>query len=141
MPTTMQHFPLLPWWLTMPLGAVVLLIFARYLASLGAVEMEPKRKRIRAANTVLMMLATPLIAYGFGVATPARGRAYIFVWVLICSLMFMIIMLAILDMLNTLRVRRVEVREMRRDMVSQALAEAGAKSAGAESRKDDGPRS
>jgi ABC-type dipeptide/oligopeptide/nickel transport system permease subunit len=134
--TTMQHVPLVPWWLAMPVGAVVLVVLARYLVALGGAEMEPKRRRIRTANTVLMMLVTPLVAYGFGVATPARSRAYVFVWVLICSLLFMIIMLALLDMLNSLRLHRDHVRHMRRSMTAQAIVEA-ARGAGAES--GDGP--
>lgn len=121
---SLHHSPLVPWWVAMPLGAAVLLVLAVYLLALGGAEMDARRKRIRTANTILMMLVTPLIAYGFGVATPSRGRAYVFVWVLICSLLFMVIMLALLDMLNSLRLHRAQMRRLRESMTAQALLEA-----------------
>ena len=112
----MQHTPLVPWWIAMPFGAVVLLLLARYLLGLGAAEMDERRRRVRTANTILMMLVTPRVAYGVGVAPPARARASVCVWVLICSLLFMVILLAVLDMLNSLRLHRVHMRNLRRSM-------------------------
>jgi hypothetical protein len=139
--SALQYAPLLPWWLTMSLGALVLLILARYLLALGGADMNARRKRIRGANTILMMLVTPLVAYGFGVATPSRARAYVFVWVLICSLLFMIILLALVDMLDSVRVHRVQVRELRRAMATGESADADdADAAQGTRRKDDDTR-
>ncbi|MEX2217797.1 MAG: hypothetical protein WD749_03475 [Phycisphaerales bacterium] len=121
---SLHHSPLVPWWLAISAGAVMLLVLARYLLALGGAEMDARRKRIRTANTILMMLVTPLVAYGFGVATPSRARAYVFVWVLICSILFMVIMLALLDMLHSVRLHRAQMRAMRRSMTAQALLEA-----------------
>jgi ABC-type dipeptide/oligopeptide/nickel transport system permease subunit len=125
-PVTMQHSPLVPWWLAMPVAALVLVVLARYLLALFASDMEPRRKRIRGMNTFLMMLATPLVAYGFSVATPARHRAYIFTWTLICSLLLMIILLALLDIANSIRLHRTQVRDLRRSLSAQSLLESHA---------------
>src|SRR3954447_12123590 len=123
---TLQGSPLMPWWLTMPLGAAVLVMLARYLLALAGAEMEPRRKRIRAANTFLMMLVTPLVAYGFGVVTPSRPRAYFFTWTMICSLLLMIILLALLDMANSVRLHRTQVRELRKSMSARSIMESHA---------------
>jgi ABC-type dipeptide/oligopeptide/nickel transport system permease subunit len=124
--TTMQHTPLVPWWLAMPVAALVLVLLARYLLAVAPAAMEPRRKRIRTVNTFLMMLVTPLVAYGFGVAVPSRPRAYVFTWVLICSLLFMIILLALLDMANSVRIHRAQVRSLRRSMSAQSIMESHA---------------
>jgi undecaprenyl pyrophosphate phosphatase UppP len=136
--STMQGTPLVPWWLAMPVAAAVLVMLARYLLALFPAEMEARRKRIRIANTFLMMLVTPLVAYGFGVVVPSRPRAYFFTWTLICSLLLMIIVLALLDMANSVRLHRTQVRELRRSMSAKSLIESHAAMA-AKGGPDDRP--
>ena len=137
--TAMQNAPLVPWWLAMPPAAALLVVLARYLLALVGADMEARRKRIRAANTFLMMLVTPLVAYGFGVVTPSRTRAYLFTWGLICSLLLMIILLALLDMANSVRLHRTQVRDLRRSMTAQSLLESHAALAAKDRGSGDGP--
>jgi len=78
--------------------------------------MDPQRRRIRLTNTVLMMLSVPLVAYGFGIATPAHARVYVYVWVLVSALLFLVVLVALLDMLHSWRLHRMQLREIRRQM-------------------------
>jgi hypothetical protein len=122
----MDPNPLLPAWLTISVGAVVLVILAGHLLALNAAEMPYRRKRIRMVSNALMMLVTPLLAYGLGVAAPAQSRIYVMVWVLIAALVFMIIMLALLDLTTTLRLHRAHLKELRQKIAlarAQAIAE------------------
>jgi hypothetical protein len=119
--------PILPAWLVLPLGAIALLVLAGHLLALNAdSNMDPQRRRIRMTNAVLMMLTVPLVAYGFGVATPAHSRTFIYVWVLAAAILFLIIMVAAIDILNTWKVQRVQMRELRRKMAAARGAEARA---------------
>jgi ABC-type dipeptide/oligopeptide/nickel transport system permease subunit len=115
--------PLMPAWLALPVAAVVLLVLAGHLLALNISAMPPRRRRIRMATTVLMMLVTPLLGYGLGVVSPAQARMYVLVWVLVASLLFMILLLAVLDMTTTLRLHRTQLRELRERMAT-ARAEA-----------------
>jgi hypothetical protein len=133
----MQGTPVVPWWLAMPVAAALLVVLARYLIVIAGADMEARRKRIRLANTFLMMLVTPLVAYGFGVVTPSRPRAYFFTWTLIVSLLLMIILLALLDMANSVRLHRTQVRELRRNLSAQSLMESHAAIAAKGAKGDD----
>lgn len=106
--------PILPAWLVLPMGVLALLVLAgHFLALGGSRDMDPQRRRIRIANTVMMMLAVPLVCYGFAVATPAQARTYVYVWVLIAALLCFIILLAMLDMLHSWRLHRSQLRALR----------------------------
>jgi ABC-type dipeptide/oligopeptide/nickel transport system permease subunit len=111
-----ENTPLIPWWIALPLGALVLIVLGGKLLVLGVVAMDEQRRRVRVACTVLMMLAAALFSYGVGVATPARPRMYVLVWVLTAALLMMIIMLAMLDLLHTARLHREQLRALRRRM-------------------------
>jgi hypothetical protein len=105
--------PLLPAWLVLPAAVLTLLMLGGQFWVISAAAMDAQRKRLRQATTFLLMLLTPMAAYGFGIAAPARGREYVFVWVLIAALLFIIIMLALLDMLHSLRLYRQHMAQVR----------------------------
>ena len=126
-PLMLDQEPILPAWLVLPLGAVTLLVLAGHLLALNAdSKMDPQRRRIRMTNAVLMMLTVPLVAYGFGVATPAHSRLFIYVWVLSAAMLFLIIMVAAIDILNTWKVQRAQMRELRRQLAAARGSEARA---------------
>lgn len=115
---------ILPTWLVLPLGALTLIMLAGHLMALhAATDIEPRRRRIRMTNAVLMMVAVPFVAYGFGVATPSAARAFVYVWVVTAALLTMIIMVALIDMLHSWRLHRLQLRDLRRHLaVSRATA-------------------
>jgi hypothetical protein len=119
--------PILPAWLVLPMAVLALLALAGHLLALSAApDIDPQRRRIRMVNTALMMLTVPLAAYGFGIATPAQSRSYVYVWVLVSALLFMIILLAMLDMLHSWRMHRAQLRELRRQLAAARGSEAQA---------------
>lgn len=96
--------PILPPWLVLPLGLFTLVVVAAHLHLMhGDTTMPPSRKRIRTANGVVMLFATPLIAFAFGILSPADVRTFTITWAAIIGLLFVILLLAGLDALNTLR--------------------------------------
>jgi hypothetical protein len=119
--------PLLPAWLVLPVAVLTLLVLGGQFWTMSAAAMDGQRKRLRQATTFMLMLLTPVAAYGFGIAAPARGREYVFVWVLIAALLFIIIMLALLDMLHSLRLYRQQMSQVRAQIArerAQGLAAA-----------------
>lgn len=107
--------PILPAWLTVPLAGLTLLVLAVHVLLLHRSAIEPRRRRIRIANGLLMMVTTPLIAYGFSIATPSPQTAgnFVLAWTAIPALLFIIIMLGLFDVLNTLVVHRREFKKLR----------------------------
>lgn len=118
-----EDVPLIPVWLAIPLGSLMLIVLGGKLLMLGVVPMDDRRRRIRIACTALLMFITALFSYGVGVATPARPRIYVMVWVTIAALLMMVILLAALDLLHTAKLHRVNVRELRQ-RIAEARAEA-----------------
>jgi hypothetical protein len=128
-----EDVPLIPVWLAIPMGSLMLIVLGGKLLMLGVVPMDDRRRRIRIACTGLLMFVTALFTYGVGVATPARPRIYVMVWVIVASLLMMVILLAALDLLHTARLHRVNVRDLRQriaDARAEAMAQARAAGTG-----------
>lgn len=99
------------------MGALALIAIAGHLLWLNsATDMDPQRRRIRMTNAVLMMVVVPFVVYGFAIATPSKARAYVYVWVITAALLMMIIMVALIDMLNSWLLHRAQLRELRRQI-------------------------
>lgn len=106
--------PILSPWFVIPLAAATLLFLAGHLKAMQIAEMPESRRRIRTVNGLLMMFVTPLVAYLFGIVTADDERMFLLSGTAVVSLLFMIILLALLDALNTVRIARREQRELRR---------------------------
>lgn len=119
--------PLLAWWIVFPLAGLTLLVIAAHVAAIRESEgMPASRRRIRTVNGVLMMGTVPLIAYAFGVATSADARTFTLVWMLIIGLLAIIIVVAWLDAMNTVRLHRatrLETRERLAELRGQVAAQ------------------
>jgi hypothetical protein len=135
-PAMPETTPLLPAWLVLPMAVLTLLMLGGQFWAISASGMEVQRKRLRQATTFLMMLLTPMTAYGFAIAVPVRGREYVLVWGMIAALLFIVIMLALLDMLHSMRVYREQLAVVRRQLAETrardlAAALSAAKAGGA----------
>lgn len=111
--------PLAPGWLVLPLALVALLATAAHIIVLReapAGALPESRRRIRMAAGWVIMPTIPLTAYAFGIADPTRPGFYALVWMAVMGLLGVILILAFLDALNTVRLHRVEVRRLRREM-------------------------
>jgi len=120
---------LVPAWLAMPVGAVVIVLLAAHMRALAVAEMPESRRRIRTANGWIMLLATPVTAYAFGAATPADPRAFLLTWLSVAGLLAIVLFLAGLDIMNTGRMSmearhglRRELHDLHRDLGQSSSA-------------------
>lgn len=118
-----ENTPLLPAWVVLPVAVLTLLVLGGQFWVISRSAMDAQRKRLRQTTTFLMMIVTPMAAYGFGIAAPARGREYVIVWVLIAALLFLIILLALLDMLHSMRLYRVQAAAVRHQLAQDRARE------------------
>jgi prepilin signal peptidase PulO-like enzyme (type II secretory pathway) len=110
--------PLIPQWLALAAGTIALIVLAGHLLALNAAsDINPRRRRIRMTNAVLMMLVVPFVAYGFGIATPSRGRSYVYVWSITAAMLILIILVALIDVLHSWQLSRAQLRDARRQMI------------------------
>jgi hypothetical protein len=125
--------PLAPVWLVVPLAVLALLVIAAHVLALDKTEMPASRRRIRKVNGLLMMFTVPLVAYAFGVASPSQARLFVMVWMIVAGLVFLVLMLAMLDIVNTWRVTWNERRQLKRqiDSAKEAVRVLQSRGAGA----------
>lgn len=114
-PVTLAAGSLAPAWLVLPLAAVALLATAAHIivlreAPAGAIP--ESRRRVRIATGWVIMVAIPLTAYGFGIADPDRPGVFMMVWTAVIGLIGAILLLAMLDAANTVRLHRAERRRL-----------------------------
>ncbi len=129
--------PIAPVWLTAPLGAFGLLVIGSHLIGLQHAAMEPRRRRLRTATTILLMLATPLLVYAASIARPSDPRTFVLSWVLVAAIMVMVLLLAIVDIAHTTTMHRAELRELRQRLAESRAKELAALASGG---RDDAPR-
>tara|TARA_R110000782_G_scaffold57258_18_gene119755 strand:- start:53035 stop:53433 length:399 start_codon:yes stop_codon:yes gene_type:complete len=116
---TLADGPLAPGWLVLPLAAVALIATAAHIIVLreapkGAIP--ESRRRVRVATGWVILVTIPLTAYGFGIADPGRPGVFMTVWLAVIGLIGSILLLAMLDAANTLRLHRAESRRLRQDL-------------------------
>lgn len=109
--------PFAPVWFVMPVGVLTFIIVAWHLMSLRDMEMPSSRLRIRLATAFLMLLGTPLLVYGLAYVPPSEGRTFILTWVAIAGTVVLVLMLAWVDVLNNLRIGKLEQHALRRERV------------------------
>ncbi|MHA7813957.1 MAG: hypothetical protein ACX94C_11255 [Phycisphaerales bacterium] len=115
----MDPHPIAPAWLVLPIAAVALILQAGYLIAIKeatAEQMPASRKRIRTATGWLSMFAIPLAAYGFGLASPSDAGVFTIVWMLVIGLISAIVLLAVMDAMNTMRLHRSEGEDIHREL-------------------------
>ncbi|HPO93837.1 MAG TPA: hypothetical protein PL072_10245 [Phycisphaerales bacterium] len=116
--------PVLPAWLVMPLAGVTLLVIAAHVVAMHVSEMPVKRRRIRSAAGVLMMMVTALLAYALGVldalpspaSDPQATRAFVLCWLAILGLLMLVVMLAVIDLGHTARLAAAARKDLRREL-------------------------
>lgn len=99
--------PIAPWWLVLPMAAlsvVIVLIHLSALADRAHNEHVPlSRRRLRTAGGVVTLITIPVLAYSFGITTPADARDFALSWAASVGLLGMIVIIASLDALNSIR--------------------------------------
>lgn len=115
----MDTGPIAPTWFVLPLAMIALVLQAGYLIAikeLGPDRMPPSRRRIRVATGWLSMFAIPFSAYGFGIARPSDAGTFTVIWMLVIGLIAAIVLLAVLDAINTMRLHRNEGEKIHKEL-------------------------
>lgn len=116
-------------WVVAPATVAALIAIGGHLWSLPRASMPASRRRIRMANGVILIALTLLLAYALGYVgmLPGGGgsighiRAFVIVWMTIIALLPMVLMLAGLDVLNTVRLRLAARRRQRTQLRADLL--------------------
>lgn len=102
-------------WVALPLTAAAMAMVGWHASGLASADMPLSRRRIRTANSWVMMLGIPLLAAGASVIDPQRApRAFVLVWVAVGLLLLLCVGLAVADALNTWRLSAAERRDAAR---------------------------
>lgn len=121
---------IIPQWLGLAIGGPMLLVVAAHLLSLQSDTGPVSRRRIRQVNGALMLLLIPLLTAGFAFIdhTTHPGR-WVMTWLAAMFLLAFVVFFALLDAINTMRIRRAtrersrrRLRELRHQLGARARA-------------------
>lgn len=98
-----SNVPIAPRWLVFPLAGFTLIVVLAHLAAVLRAPMPSSRRRIRLANSMVMLTLVPLMTCAFGIATPSGTRTFLMAWLGVVGLLGIMVLLAILDSANTAR--------------------------------------
>lgn len=111
-------------WICVPLGAAAGLGLGVLWWTFGAPEVPTSRRRIRRASTLVALLLVPILVAGLCFIDPATApRHYAEVWTLAIALVFVLVLLAVVDALNSVRIHANE-HFQETDVAARELAEA-----------------
>ena len=133
-PTLVLADAFLPAWIVVPVAGAAILVLAAHVLAIQQTPMPGRRRRIRTANGLLMMLIASLLAYALGAApvvrnpttNPEQARSFLVIWSAIMSLLTLVIALAALDVAHTARLAldsRRRVRNQFREGIGRARDE------------------
>jgi Na+/proline symporter len=92
---------------TAPILVALAVVLGWYWHRLGAADVPPSRRGIRRASLVIMFLGLLLAGAGLSLVDPdTQGRAYVMTWSAVLALVFTCIGMALLDVLNNVRLHR-----------------------------------
>ncbi len=104
---------LAPAWAIVPVAVLTILLIWAHVRSLSRTEMPASRRRIRSVNGLLLLMLPPLMTYALTVASPQKPTVFVFAWMAVSALLLLIVSLAVLDVINTLRLHRRALAELR----------------------------
>ncbi len=129
---------MLPILLVAPLAGVTMLVVAGHLLAMRAARerIPASRYRIRSVNGGMMLALVPMLACAFAVVSPDDQKLFVLVWLSSAGLMGIVVVLAMIDGLNNLRLARREAERLRDE--HRALMATLHREIDAEKRRRDG---
>lgn len=122
---------LIPVSMTLPFAAVILAAVLVHARMVLRSNQPASRKRIRLANAAVMAVTVPLLVVGFSVVDHDRSPgAWAIVWMAALAFLALNIGLAVLDMINTLRLLNRTRRRLRTALTKASAASLGRERAG-----------
>ncbi len=98
---------IIPGWVGLLLGGPMMLLVAGHLLALQSDRGPRSRRRIRQVNGALMLLLIPLLTAGFSLINHRTHPAvWVQVWLAAMVLLVFVVFFAVVDALNTARLRR-----------------------------------
>ncbi len=106
--------PLMPAWLVIPAAVALMLAVGRHVLSIPAQGLSPSTRRIRTAAGLVMLALAPSLAFGLSVTDAQQPKTFVISWMITLGLTLIVLILAMLDMANNLRLLVVYQQEARR---------------------------
>jgi hypothetical protein len=129
--------PLVTPWIAIPLAAVAMVLYAGHTLAMQRADIPQARRKVRSALNVLSMFVVAGVAYGSSVADTANRKAFVLCWLLVVGLVGVSLVLALVDVIITVKLtvreRREEARRAAEELAASVLrarAGGGAASAG-----------
>jgi hypothetical protein len=97
-------------------------VIAAHTLAIQRTPMPGSRRRIRTVNGVLMLFLTAILAYAISIMSHAQAggaasmpetREFVIVWMIVMGLLPTVLLLALFDVLNTVRMHREARRALR----------------------------
>jgi peptidoglycan/LPS O-acetylase OafA/YrhL len=99
----------LPAALTIPIALAVAVLILWYWLRLGAADVPVSRRRIRRASMVVMLAGLPVLVVAISyVDYKTQQGPYVIAWLLVLLCLALILLGAAIDVLDTLRLSRLE---------------------------------
>lgn len=109
---------LIPAWICVPIATLMMVVLLLHTRATARSSHPASRKRLRIANGIVMFINMPLLATGFSVIDAGHSpRAWLLIWIAAMALLAFSVLLAIMDMLNTVRLARRAAREMTQSLL------------------------
>jgi 4-amino-4-deoxy-L-arabinose transferase-like glycosyltransferase len=109
---------------TLPIALIAAASVVWYFVRLGDERVPPSRRRIRRLSLIGVLLTLPLLIVAMSVLDPQQHqRSFVLIWSVIFLLILLLMAVALLDLMNSLRLQNEALREELRDSAAE-LAEA-----------------
>lgn len=131
------EMPIVPWSVALPLAGVGVALVGVHLFLIGRSGAPASTRRIRTANGLVMLVLLPALACGLSLVhkgSVGEARVFVLTWMLIVGLVGIVLGLALLDLMNNVRLA-VKARRHRNELAAQALVLAASQLAAFRSRR------
>lgn len=106
--------PIAPAWLVSLIAGALILIVLGHMSLVVRRERIAVRRRLRVFNGALMLAGVLAGAYGLAGVAPASGQPFVLAWTLTMALAGAVVIVAMADMVVTLRLRRLAQELLRK---------------------------
>lgn len=119
--------PPLPAIAVVPLALLAMIFIAGHVMAMNdpTSGVPTSRKRIRSANGVMLMWLVALVTYAISILNPEHTSRFVLTWLTIITVVGLVLILALLDVLNTIRLHSAARRIIREELKQGITAALG----------------
>ncbi len=121
----------------MAVGGALVILLALYALWAQRAPMEASRRRLRIATSLVMMVLLGVLSVALTSVTPASPRMFLLAWSAVVLLVGLVLMLAVMDGFNTMRLYNAERATIARQVAMQMAKDAKERQAASSSRGTD----